>query len=99
MALEGLKGTEERVVPLIVYLDEFPTYTVPGADDFIATARSAAVSIVVALQNRQQLTERYGLNAVPRMVTNFGTQIILRGVHPEVAKEISTSSGTIIQFD
>lgn len=99
MALEGMKGTDESVIPLIAYLDEFPTYTVPGADDFIATARSAAVSIVVALQNRQQLTERYGLNAVPRMVTNFGTQIILRGVHPEVAKEISDSSGKVIQYD
>lgn len=99
MALEGLKGTDEAVVPLIVYLDEFPTYAVPEADDFIATARSAGVSIVVALQNRQQLTEHYGVNAVPRMVTNFGTQIVLRGVHPEVAKEISDSSGKIIQYD
>ena len=99
MALAGLKGTDPGVIPLIVYLDEFPTYTVPEADDFIATARSAGVSIVVALQNRQQLTEHYGVNAVPRMVTNFGTQIILRGVHPEVAQEISESSGKVIRYD
>ena len=99
MALDDLKGTDERVVPLIVYLDEFPTYTVPEADDFVATARSAGVSVVVALQNRQQLTEHYGVNAVPRMVTNFRTQIILRGVHPEVAKEISDASGKVIQYD
>ena len=99
MALAGLKGTDVGVIPLIVYLDEFPTYTVPEADDFIATARSAGVSIVVALQNRQQLTEHYGVNAVPRMVTNFGTQIILRGVHPEVAQEISESSGKVIRYD
>lgn len=99
MAMLGLKSTSPEVAPVIAYLDELGTYAVPGLDDLIATARSGACSIVMAFQNREQLTEHYGINAVPRIVTSARTHVILRGVHPDVAEEISEACGKIIQYD
>lgn len=97
MAAAGIRWQE--VVPLIVFLDEFGTYPVPGVEDFIATARSGAAGIIAALQHREQLMQFYGRESVNRMTTYFRTQVLLRGCHAKVAREVSDRCGKKLVYD
>jgi type IV secretory pathway TraG/TraD family ATPase VirD4 len=89
----------QDVIPLAVFLDEFGTYPVPGVEDFIATARSGAAGIIAALQHREQLIQFYGRESVNRMTTYFRTQVILRGCHSKVAREVSDRCGKKLVYD
>ncbi len=97
MAAQGVRW--QAVVPVIAMLDEFGTYIVPGIDDFVATARSGAAGVLAALQNQDQLRQWYGMDAVDRMMTNFRTEIYLKGCHARVAKDLSDRTGTKLVID
>jgi hypothetical protein len=88
-----------QVIPLIVYLDELGTYNIPGIQDFVATARSGGAGVVAALQNQDQLKQFYGHESVTHMLTNFRTNVYLRGCHSKVAQELSERTGTRLVRD
>jgi type IV secretory pathway TraG/TraD family ATPase VirD4 len=89
----------QDVVPLIMVLDELGTYRVQTLDSFLATARSGGAGVLAALQNPRQLESFYDPAAVEALMTNFVTQIYLRGAHPQVAKELSEMIGTTLVLE
>ncbi len=89
----------EDVVPLIMVLDELGTYRVQTLDSFIATARSGGAGVLAAIQNTRQLEAFYDAAAVEALMTNFTTHIYLRGVHYEVAKELSEIIGKTLVLE
>jgi type IV secretory pathway TraG/TraD family ATPase VirD4 len=86
-------------VPVAAILDEFGTYQIQGIDDFVATARSAGVGVVAAVQDQNQLAKWYQPYSVGPMITNFRNQILLRGCSLKVAEEVSVLCGKKVVYD
>lgn len=79
------------------YLDELPTLCLPELSKFVATARSAGVGVIAAVQDKADLFSsiqvRRGTNSVESLLTNLKTKIILPGCGSDMAKHLSDSWG------
>lgn len=79
------------------YLDELPTLCLPELSKFVATARSAGVGVIGAVQDKADLfssvTVSKGTNSTESLLTNFKTKIILPGCGPDMAKYLSDAWG------
>ncbi len=76
------------------YLDEFTNIGyIPGYADFISTARSLKVSLLMAIQNFSQLAERYGREDAETIKANAVTHLLLPGAGLEETKYYSERIG------
>jgi type IV secretion system protein VirD4 len=76
------------------YLDEFTNLGyIPDYADFISTARSLKVSLLMAIQNFSQLAERYGKNDAETIKANAVTHLLLPGAGLEETKYYSEHIG------
>lgn len=76
------------------YLDEFTNLGyIPGYAEFISTARSLKVSLLMAIQNFSQLNERYGKNDADTIKANAVTHLLLPGAGLEETKYYSERMG------
>lgn len=76
------------------YLDEFTNLGhIPGYANFISTARSLKVSLLMAIQNFSQLDERYGKNEANTIKANAVTHLLLPGAGLEETKYYSERIG------
>lgn len=76
------------------YLDEFTNLGyIPGFAEFISTARSLRVSILMAIQSFSQLTERYDREDADTIKANAQVHLLLRGAGLEETKYYSERIG------
>jgi len=76
------------------YLDEFTNLGyIPGYAEFISTARSLKVSLMMAIQNFSQLNERYGDNDADTIKANAVTHFLLPGAGLEECRYYSERIG------
>jgi len=76
------------------YLDEFANLGyLPGYAEFVSTARSLKVSLVMAIQNFSQLAERYGKNDAETIKANAITHLLLPGAGLEECRYYSERIG------
>lgn len=76
------------------YLDEFANLGyLPGYAEFVSTARSLKVSLLMAIQNFSQLAERYGRNNAETIKANAVTHLLLPGAGLEECRYYSERIG------
>ncbi len=76
------------------YLDEFSNIGyIPGFAEFVSTARSLHVSLLMAIQNFSQLVERYGKNDAETIKANAVTHLLLPGAGLEECRYYSERIG------
>ena len=76
------------------YLDEFSNIGyIPGFAEFVSTARSLRVSLMMAIQNFAQLNERYGNNDAETIKVNAITHFLLPGAGLEKCRYYSERIG------
>lgn len=97
MKSAGARWTD--TVPLSMWFDEIGTYQIGRFEDFLAVARDAGVAITSALQNRLQFDRINGKDASARLLANHGHKMFMRGINPDLAKELSTMIGTRWELD
>lgn len=79
------------------YLDELPTLCLPELSKFVATARSAGVGVIAAVQDKADLSSsivvKRGTNSIEGLLSNMKTKIILPGCGPDTAEYFSKAWG------
>ena len=75
-------------VKIRFFLDDFKNVTIPGFDDYLATARSRNLSVCIMLQDESQLRAKYKDNA-PSIIGNCATYLLTGTTDLTMAKEAS----------
>lgn len=80
--------------PVYLLLDEFGHLTIPEFDTFAATARKYRVGFFLFLQSPAQLEKRYGRDGAAIIRDSVQTEIFLKGLKSDHARELSERLGT-----
>lgn len=79
---------------VVCYLDEFYNLgTIPRFPTYISTLGGYGVSLVLALQNLSQLTDRYGEEGKQTILANTNTHLLLPGLFEEDSAWYSRALG------
>lgn len=76
-------------VPVMCWFDDFGSYTVPGMDSFMATARSRGIGFTLLFQSMSQLAKNYGLEQSKILFQCADQFLYLGGNDIETVKYIS----------
>lgn len=81
---------EHQALPVKIrfFLDDFKNVTIPGFDDYLATARSRNLSVCIMLQDESQLKAKYQDNA-PSIIGNCATYLLTGTTDLAMAKQAS----------
>lgn len=81
---------ENQSLPVKVrfFLDDFKNVTIPGFDDYLATARSRNISVCIMLQDESQLIAKYHDNA-PSIIGNCATYLLTGTTDLTMAQQAS----------
>lgn len=74
------------------FLDDFKNVTIPGFDDYLATARSRNISVCIMLQDESQLFAKYHDNA-PSIIGNCATYLLTG------TTDLTMASQASVRFD
>ena len=85
---------ENQSLPVKVrfFLDDFKNVTIPGFDDYLATARSRNISVCIMLQDESQLFAKYHDNA-PSIIGNCATYLLTG------TTDLTMASQASVRFD
>lgn len=70
------------------FLDDFKNVTIPGFDDYLATARSRNISVCIMLQDESQLIAKYHDDA-PSIIGNCATYLLTGTTDLTMAQQAS----------